>query len=245
MISVSQSHVPVSLPTRLEATATSICGARNAENQDACLLLTEHGVFAICDGMGGHAGGQVASQLIVRSLSDMLHNIATHRISVETLIDLIEFANRAVYQHAEQHLSLRGMGSTLVLAWIANQQVQVFHVGDSRAYRLRDFRLHCLTQDHSGRDGKGVNRALGVKKTVSVEHHAWDWRPKDRLLLVSDGISNALPDFQLTNLLVETRGPMVIKTAQLTAAATAAGGTDDKTAVLIQNYTGNVSRHLM
>ena len=220
---------------KVEATAASVRGVRNHENQDACLLLEKQGVFAVCDGMGGHAGGQVASQLIIRIIRDNLKKITVDTITVDYLINLIDYANRAVYQHAQQHLQLRGMGTTLVLAWIVDTQLTVYHVGDSRAYHLRAERLTCLTQDHSPSSGKGLNRALGVKKTVDIEQHGWGWESGDRLLLVSDGISNMLPDNQLTHLLVKTPGPMVIQVAQMIAAATEAGGNDDKTVILVQS----------
>jgi protein phosphatase len=221
--------------SQVEATAASVQGARNQQNQDAYLMLEQHGVFAVCDGMGGHAGGQVASQLIIHTIRDNLKNVTIDTITVDYLINLIDYANRAVYQHAQQHLQLRGMGTTLVLAWIVDTQLTVYHVGDSRAYRLRADRLKCLTQDHSPSSGKGVNRALGVKKTVDIEQHVWDWKSGDRLLLVSDGISNMLPDIQLAHLLVKTPGPMVIQTAQLIAAAREVGGDDDKTVVLVRS----------
>lgn len=222
--------------SQVEATAASVRGARNQQNQDAYLMLEQQGVFAVCDGMGGHAGGQVASQLIIRTIRDNLKKNTIDIITVDYLINLIAYANRTVYQHAQQHLQLRGMGTTIVLAWIVDTQLTVCHVGDSRAYRLRAGRLKCLTQDHSSSSGKGLSRALGVKKTVNIEQHDWDWESGDRLLLVSDGISNVLEDIQLAHLLAKTPGPMVIQTVQLIAAASEAGGNDDKTAVLIRSF---------
>lgn len=229
-------HVQPASETRFKASAASVKGARNAENQDSYMTLTEQGVFAVCDGMGGHAGGQVASQLTIRTLLNILEADNSKSLSIDYLTYLIEYTNRVVYQHAYEHLELRGMGTTLVLAWISQAQLQLYHIGDSRAYRLRDYRLSRLTQDHGSTNGKGVSRALGVKNSVEIEHHSWDWRTEDCLLLVSDGISDVVADYQLTNFLVETPGPMVIKLSRLISAANAAGGDDDKTALLIQSH---------
>ncbi len=237
------SHIK-SPASRFKTSVSSVKGARNAENQDSYLTLPKQGIFAVCDGMGGHVGGQIASQLIVRTLHNTLetgsfeglNNPKTLQdLTIDHLTYLIGYSNRVVYQHALENLELRGMGSTLVLAWISKDLLHLCHVGDSRAYRLRDYRLTCLTQDHSSSNGKGISRALGVKSTVDVEYHCWDWQPDDCLLLVSDGINDVIQDVRLTNLLVETSGPMVIKISRLMSVATTAGGDDDKTAMLIQS----------
>jgi len=81
--------------------------------------------------------------------------------------------------------------------------------GQTDANRWGQVRLKTqpiLTEDHTSASGKGISRALGVKSTVKIEHHSWDWQAEDQLLLVSDGISNVLEDVHLTNLLVETFG---------------------------------------
>jgi protein phosphatase len=218
-----------------DASAASIRGARNKENQDSYMTLSELGIYAVCDGMGGHAGGQVASKLATDTLHNTLELDNLEALSIEYLTYLIEYTNRMTYQHAYEHFELRGMGSTLVLAWITNDQLQLFHVGDSRAYRLRDFRLTRLTKDHTSNNGKGISRALGTKNTVEVEHHSWDWQTDDRLLLLSDGISDVVNDLQLTNLLVETSDSIKAKIFRIIEAAITAGGDDDKTAMLIQN----------
>ncbi|MCK5831998.1 MAG: serine/threonine-protein phosphatase [Methylococcales bacterium] len=217
-----------------KTSAASIKGTRNNENQDNFMMLSERGVFAVCDGMGGHKGGQFASQLIINNIFNTLEVDKIEDINISYLTYLIQYANRVVYQHAFENLELRGMGSTLVLVWIIQDRLEIFHVGDSRAYRLRDNHLTCLTQDHSSTHGKGISRAIGAKNRVVVEHHSWDWQVDDYLLLLSDGISDVIPDIKLTSLLVETTGPMVIKISQLINEAIIAGGDDDKTAMLIQ-----------
>ncbi|MEE9412273.1 MAG: protein phosphatase 2C domain-containing protein [Methylococcales bacterium] len=221
--------------SQVVATAISARGLHTEKNQDAYLILEKQGVFAVCDGMGGRAGGDVASQLLIQTIRDTLKTAPVDTISVGYLIALINYANHTVYLHAKQNLELRGMGTTLVLAWIAGAQLHVYHAGDSRAYRLRENHLKCLTRDHTVNSGKKLSRVLGVRKYIAVEHNHWEWRPTDRLLLVSDGISHVLPDLQLTQLLVETPEPIVTQTAQLITSARKAGGKDDKTAILIES----------
>ena len=217
------------------ATATSVRGVHHKKNQDAYLILEKQGVFAVCDGMGGRVGGEVASQLIISTIRGTLKTAPIATITVGYLIALIEYANHTVYLHAKQHRQLRGMGATLVLAWIADTQLHVYHAGDSRAYRLREDHLKCLTQDHTVGSRKKLSRVLGVRPKVAIEHNHWDWESEDRLLLVSDGVSNVLPDLQLTQLLVETPGSMLSQTSQLISAARECGSKDDKTVILIQS----------
>ncbi len=144
-------------------------------NQDACAALPEHGAFVVCDGMGGAAGGEVASHLATEAfLNSLTHPVLTHarRISPKTpdsppgdvgpypanhpharLRQAICAANHAVFQRAQKSRTLRGMGTTLVsLLWdeaAATSTLWLAHVGDSRCYLVRRGVLQQLTQDHS------------------------------------------------------------------------------------------------
>jgi protein phosphatase len=152
----------------------SDCGRVRHANQDVCAALPEHGAFVVCDGMGGAAGGEVASHLATEVFLDCL----AHRVSPPLdpaalnpaapksassrarLAEAIRAANQAVYRHSRKSPSLHGMGTTLVaLLWeedtLRSKDARVgstlwlAHVGDSRCYLLRSGELHPLTRDHS------------------------------------------------------------------------------------------------
>jgi protein phosphatase len=135
-------------------------------NQDACAALPEHGVFVVCDGMGGAAGGEVASHLATEAFLDCLahrHCPASGPAATRPrarLAEAIRAANQAVYRHSRKLPSLHGMGTTLVaLLWEddaqrpedvpASPRLWIAHVGDSRCYLFRSGELHQLTEDHS------------------------------------------------------------------------------------------------
>jgi protein phosphatase len=152
----------------------SHCGRVRHANQDACAALPEHGVFVVCDGMGGAAGGEVASHLATEVFLDCLAHrrcpppdpaaldpAAPKSVSSRArLAEAIRAANQAVFRHSRKSPSLHGMGTTLVaLLWEedtlrskdarASPTLWLAHVGDSRCYLLRSGELHQLTQDHS------------------------------------------------------------------------------------------------
>lgn len=212
-------------------------GARNPVNQDAYLALPDAGVFAVADGMGGRPCGELASQLIMDTLEQWIGQ--SPQLSATILNDVINKANQRVFQRSRTQMEMRGMGSTLVLCWIdyIASSILCLHVGDSRAYRLRAGHLERLTQDHSAVNGTGqtnvITKALGVSPEIDAEVVSWDWKPKDGLLIVSDGITDPIPDHQIESVLNNrfvdgtTRVQLLLDRAEL------AGGNDDKTVLFV------------
>ena len=229
-------------PARLRAAACTAPGPRNASNEDAFLNLHEKRVFAVSDGMGGHVGGHVASSLAINTLRQGLLQSPPTAAGIETLI---QKASAAVHTTARTTPRLSGMGCTLVVAWLDGDCLRCFNVGDSRAYRLRDYRLEQLTRDHSTtayklspssdrpEERRALTRAVGMAPHIKIDIEEHQWLEGDELLLVTDGVTDVLPDFQITNLLVETIGSISERVEALILSAIAANGTDDKTAVLI------------
>lgn len=227
----------------LEIIAHSLQGARNPRNEDHYLCLPALGVFALADGMGGRGHGDVASQLALNSLQMALQALAKRPLQESHLLAAIQVANHRVYERSRQDLQVRGMGTTLVVVWINGTQLHCFHMGDSRVYRLRDFFLKQITTDHSAplhmiEQGKAkpgaITRAIGVKATIEVDILHESWQPDDLLLMVTDGISDPVPNYQINNILVKPAKQCSDYVHELLQASEQHGGNDDKTLILIR-----------
>jgi protein phosphatase len=223
------------------AAATDV-GLVRSNNEDA--YLTAPPLFAVADGMGGHRAGEVASAGAIRTLQKE----AGH--DTDSLVAAVQSANRAVHAEAAANPDLSGMGTTITAMMTTSNSAQIVHVGDSRAYLLRDGRLRRLTQDHTvvdrlAREGKipaeevdrhpqrsVLERALGVGPEVDVDVQLLDLRPGDRLLLCTDGLTSMLDDDEIREILLREKDPQTAAQA-LIDAALAAGGKDNVTAVIV------------
>lgn len=200
-------------------------------NQDACAALPEAGAYVVCDGMGGPAGGEIASRMATEAFLNSLARTASTSPDAampERLSEAAQAANVAVFQYSRKSPSLHGMGTTLVaLLWkdaTATRKLWIAHVGDSRCYRLRAGKLHLLTRDHSLVEDQVragvmsqmqatlspmrniITRAIGTQATVEAEIAAGDAQPGDLYMLASDGLSRELDDAAIERILTrETR----------------------------------------
>jgi len=223
------------------AAATDV-GLVRSNNEDA--FLTAPPLFAVADGMGGHRAGEVASAGAIRTLQKE----AGH--DTDSLVAAVQSANRVVHAEAAANPDLSGMGTTITAMMTTHDSAQIVHVGDSRAYLLRDGRLRRLTQDHTvvdrlAREGKipaaevdrhpqrsVLERALGVSPEVDIDVQLLDVRPGDRLLLCTDGLTSMLDDDEIREILLTESDPETAAQA-LIDAALAAGGKDNVTAVIV------------
>jgi protein phosphatase len=217
-------------------------------------------LFLVADGMGGHAGGEIASQIAARTIEECLLNSLKwflgvrgdegHEV-VQHLQGAVHEADARVLSAAKQRPELRGMGSTLTLALAVGRTLFVAHVGDSRAYLMRDDRLlHRLTTDHTllneltqrgellpGQEGNErlkhviTNAVGGSDSGVRVEVARAELRPGDRLLLCTDGLTDPLGDEAIRSVLAAHAGSQAACDA-LVSAANARGGRDNVTAVV-------------
>lgn len=224
-------------------------GQRRSNNQDSFAVLNAHNVFVVADGMGGYAGGEIASQLAVDTLTKAFdenvfagnypHDL--HRDGAQ-LAAAIQMCNRAVWNHAQEHPELEGMGTTLVAARFSprRERIYVGHVGDSRCYRFRDGVLEAITQDHNlaqmgvqGRNGHMLTRAVGIAVGVEVDLILARPSPGDRYLLCSDGLNKMVPDEQIVAVL-SRQGTAEEIVETLVSMANEAGGKDNITVILVQ-----------
>lgn len=238
--------------TRLRAGAATDVGLVRATNQDQLLIATR--LFAVADGMGGHAAGEVASQVAVEALGQAFDKIDV--VTPQGLQEAARQANRAVWDKAQADPDLRGMGTTLVAMALVDEdgadedKVAVINVGDSRAYRLHQGRLEQLTVDHSlvqelvaeGRleeeeaayhpQRHVLTRALGVDPDVMVDVLGVTPEAGDRFLLCTDGLVREIGDDQVASVLRRLDDPGDAA-RELVDQAKEHGGNDNITVVVV------------
>ena len=234
----------------LEVAALTHVGKVRTSNEDAFGQCLNAGVFAVCDGMGGAAAGEIASRIAVDALIERLCAVTSYEDRRKALEESITAANRLVYAHASRDDALRGMGTTLVAVAIQNGHALIGHVGDSRCYLFRDGRLTRETNDHSLVDEQVrlghmtqedadrsplrnvITRAIGTQRSVEAEIADLPLEPGDILLLCSDGLTREVSEDRICAIL---RGPGAVEDLcqQLIDAANAAGSHDNVTAILV------------
>ncbi len=232
-------------------------GRRRSSNQDrfiAQALTTPAGplvLLAVADGMGGAAGGEIASAHAVDELLRVVQEAGTPEDDAQTLMEAIAAANRAVFNHARRDPALRGMGTTMVAALIRGRTLVVGHVGDSRAYLIRSGSIHRLTADHSWvaeqvRRGELteeeaatssfrniLTRSVGVNEWVEPELSAPQaLEPGDIILLCSDGLHGVVDDATIAR--VARAAEPEEAAHQLVDLANERGGPDNITVVIVR-----------
>ena len=223
-------------------------GCLRDHNEDS--LVVTPPLFAVADGMGGHAAGEVASEIAVRVLSEL----APEHPDGEALGRAIEEANRAVIQAAREGRGRQGMGTTMTAAMLEGERLVIAQVGDSRAYLLHQGKLQQLTRDHSlmadmieaGQltpeearthpQRSVITRALGSDAHLHPDIYEINVETGDRLLICSDGLSGMIFDDQIENTLRRVQDPQRCA-SQLVNEAIAAGGHDNVT-VIVADVTG-------
>jgi protein phosphatase len=254
-------------PIRPLAAGLTDVGRQRKHNEDTILLRAELGLFAVADGMGGHNAGDVASKLAATSLGNFFE--ATHTATGVAPVDLpedyadlapaarrlaagVRKANHDVFTISSTYQQHHGMGSTMVAIHLRDTgEIHVGHVGDSRAYRIRDGEILQLTRDHSlindalemkpdllpeeiARLPKNIiTRALGMKDAVKVDIRSERAEPGDVYMLCSDGLTGMVPDHQILEVVGLTDDPLEA-CELLIAEANDAGGTDNISALIIR-----------
>ncbi len=236
----------------LRAGSATDVGLVRSNNQDELLVAAP--LFAVADGMGGPAAGEVAAAIAIRILRETF--AAAAEPTPEGLMDAAQVANRSVWDQAEANPEMRGMGTTLVaLALVGDGQVAAINIGDSRLYILHDGELRQVTSDHNlvaelvaeGRLSKEeaefhprrnvITRALGVDPEVPVDLFLLDAVPGDRFLLCSDGLFRELPDEQIASLLRRLADRQEAA-RELVTEAKFRGGSDNITVVVVDVVDG-------
>jgi protein phosphatase len=214
---------------RVSVAAKTDIGMVRSNNEDSFGFDTRSGTYVVSDGMGGAQAGEVASSLAVRTVLEQMCRPRDTEIAggawaellpqSRSLASAIRHANRAVYEQAATNHSFAGMGATLVGTTITDDLITIAHVGDSRAYLLRDGVLHQITQDHSfvaeqvrrgiltAEEGMRselqnvITRALGPEESVEPDIEELQAKQNDVLVLVTDGLTKAVSDTQIVEIL--------------------------------------------
>jgi serine/threonine protein phosphatase PrpC len=219
-------------------------GRQRRANEDS--LLVRAPLFVVADGMGGAQAGEVASHMAVESFKHGLHDRSDPQAG---LAELVRQANARINERSRRDARHAGMGTTVTAVYVGEQEIAIAHVGDSRAYCLREGELLRLTDDHSLvdeliRQGKltpqqaedhpqrsVITRALGPEADVEVDTRAFRGRAGDVYLLCSDGLTTMVGEEQLAGVL--SAHPRLRDAGRaLIAAANEAGGKDNITVVL-------------
>jgi PPM family protein phosphatase len=244
---------------RLKVGAATSVGRVRPINEDAFLARADRGLFVVCDGMGGAAAGEVASQLAIETIGAfVLDGVAASSTErgfqprTALLGRAVEAANRAILERARSNVEQSGMGTTMVGVWLGEGMASIAHVGDSRAYICNEGGFEALTTDHSLVEAQVqaglidreqslksehqniLLRALGREADMRVELSESPIRPGDRLLLCSDGLTRMVSDEGLAAALKQFPGDPQAACEQLIKAANDNGGPDNITVVVVE-----------
>lgn len=246
----------MSAPAVFDYAALTDTGRVRTHNEDALGVAPAIGLVVLADGMGGYAAGEVASDIAVTVIQDVLEQHFLRQPIVadalwEVLVDAVLEAHTAIIAATLDDPSYRGMGATLVTGLFHDSLLVLAHVGDSRAYRLRDGLLTGLTRDHSvlqehidaglvtpeqarqSNIRNLVTRALGAGIEVAVEVHEHAVERGDVYLFCSDGLNDMLTDEEIAGILLGGTGGLEQTCVELVSAANEAGGADNVSVVLV------------
>jgi protein phosphatase len=213
----------------------------------------QRGVFVVADGMGGHAAGEVASEMAVQIVARHLLPLETVDTSEaeETMSLSLREANRAIYERMLAEVDKQGMGTTASVLMLSGDKYLIGQVGDSRVYLLRDGALRQVTKDHSYVQeqvdaglltpeqaryhpySNVITRCVGANESVDVDLFRGEVRPGDVFLVASDGLTGMVDDRRLQQILLARSTPSRIVDA-LIAEANGRGGLDNITAIVVQ-----------
>lgn len=235
---------------------TSDVGQVRQVNEDRVATFKNKAGFSfaiVADGLGGHLGGEVASEMAVSHLGYLFEQteLSDATAAIKWLEDQVIVENNSILKRADQYQDLAGMGTTLVCAMIFADQIAISNIGDSRAYLLHAGEFEQITEDHSyvnelvkrGEISKEeakhhphkniITRTLGVSKQAKIDSCILKLLPTDMYLLCSDGLTNMLDDEKIKQILELPELPLQAKAEKLVEQANLAGGSDNITVLII------------
>jgi len=239
---------------RLLHAARTDVGMIRSGNEDNYTVRAngDHGLFVVADGMGGHAAGEVASEMAVQTLERELSAVGDlgDHAAAERVSDALKLANRTIHDRTITEVDKQGMGTTASVLLVSGTRYMIGQVGDSRVYLLRDGALHQLTKDHSYVQeqvdagfltpeqaryhpySNVITRCVGASPDVQPDIYQGEARLGDIFLVASDGLTGMVDDRRLQTLLMSRTEPER-KVHTLIAEANGRGGLDNITAIVV------------
>jgi protein phosphatase len=254
----------MNLTSSLEMAKATHTGMVRSHNEDSTATDAQIGLAVLADGMGGYNAGEVASGIATALISsetrEALARYAPHELDESSgsplatglLRDIIARANTSIFQSANSQSQYAGMGTTLVVTLMCNNQITVAHIGDSRCYRFRGDNLQQITRDHSllqeqidsglltkeaakrSQNKNLVTRALGIEPEVEAEIRTYPAETGDIYLLCSDGLNDMVDDEDIEMTLAAIGSNLPLAADQLVQMANDNGGRDNVSVVLIR-----------
>ncbi|HWA12077.1 MAG TPA: Stp1/IreP family PP2C-type Ser/Thr phosphatase [Burkholderiales bacterium] len=254
----------MSLSSALQMVKATHTGMVRSHNEDSITTDPEIGLAVLADGMGGYNAGEVASGIATALISSetreaLIRNAPHHvdkttgaPIATRLLRDIIAKANTSIYQSANSQPQYAGMGTTLVVTLLCDNQITIAHIGDSRCYRFRGGKLEQVTRDHSllqeqidsglltkeaarrSQNKNLVTRALGIEPQVEAEIHTHPVQSGDLFLLCSDGLNDMVEDGDIEMTLEALAANPQLAAEQLVQMANDNGGRDNVSVILIK-----------
>jgi PPM family protein phosphatase len=239
---------------KIKAVGMTDVGLKRTNNEDAFVVRPDLGFWAVADGMGGAAAGEVASRIFVETATETFASNSTEETQMDRVKNAFTLANARILDHVASHPDHAGMGCTAEILAISGDDIFIGHIGDSRTYRLRNAELKQLSADHSlvaeqikqglinEQDARShamrhvILRAVGAKESVELDLLKGKGLPGDVFLLCSDGLTDMVDDASIRNCLIlgdslETLADQLIELAK------AAGGKDNVTVVLVKLFS--------
>lgn len=236
-------------------------GRKREKNEDSLSIVDSTGLFMVADGMGGHQGGECASRLAVKTVSEILKQVFEDpeaTLAEDDIFDrsspgeilkyAIRQASQRIFEEASQNPHLKGMGTTAVALLLRDSQGYIAHVGDSRAYLIRDGKIRQLTSDHSlvaeqlragfitademkkHKFKNIITRSVGFQSEVDVDLLVRSPEEGDQFLLCSDGLTNLVDDSDLAKIVSKNSAKDACQ--KLVELANKHGGDDNVTVVI-------------
>jgi protein phosphatase len=250
---------------KIEGFGLTDLGKKRKLNEDSLGLFPENGLYVVADGMGGHAGGEIASRLAVDSVEEFI-KLSANRDDITWPFEIdeskskdenrlnvaIRLANSRIFQEALINKKLNGMGTTIVTALFAESHLYIGHVGDSRAYLIKNDEIKQLTDDHSvvyeqmrlgvlsKEDAKThslrnvLTKALGTEPDIRVDMRAEKAEAGNIYLFCTDGLTNMLTDEEMHNIVKNEGNNIENACRELIAAANRNGGIDNITVIILK-----------
>jgi|JI10StandDraft_1071094.scaffolds.fasta_scaffold26700_3 serine/threonine protein phosphatase PrpC len=245
-------------------------GRKRQRNEDSYLVNDKIGLYIVADGMGGHAGGEFASKIAVSTVEEIIRGEDRVKSNVpnntyldgdqsnaegqeqDRLKDAINRAGNMIVRRAFEDPELKGMGTTSTVMFVSLDKAYIAHVGDSRAYCVRDGEIVQITEDHSlvheqlksglitEEEAKThqlkniITRSVGVQEEVEVDTIVWKIQPGDSYLLCSDGLSNMMNDDEMQDII--NKFDVEQGARELVDLANSRGGEDNITLILLKVF---------